>query len=210
MITVKDIREKDFSLQKRGYSEDEVDDFLDAIADQLSNILRENRDYQQRAEQAERQRDEAYQKLEELETAPDAVRPETEKPAKPAPTPVQDEKPACVVDDATYIENLKTALREALISAQRIADDTVAEAQKKAQTMVDEADRYSSEVRQNAVSEAEKVKENLESETEQVKRQLENLKSEMQGHKAKFVEMIKTQLKALGEDAENAEHKDEE
>ncbi|NLG26194.1 MAG: DivIVA domain-containing protein, partial [Clostridiales bacterium] len=34
-ITVKEIHEKEFSRQVRGYNIDEVDDFLDAIASQL-------------------------------------------------------------------------------------------------------------------------------------------------------------------------------
>ena len=42
-ISVKDIQEKEFSRQKRdGYMVEEVDDFLDQIADQLSVLIREN------------------------------------------------------------------------------------------------------------------------------------------------------------------------
>ena len=41
-ISVKDIKEKDFSSQKHGYSIEEVDDFLDEIADQVSELIREN------------------------------------------------------------------------------------------------------------------------------------------------------------------------
>jgi len=42
MITVKDIREKEFTLEKHGYSETEVDTFLDELADQLEVLNREN------------------------------------------------------------------------------------------------------------------------------------------------------------------------
>lgn len=44
MITVKDIREKEFAQEKNGYSEDEVDNFLDEIAEQTQALVRENQD----------------------------------------------------------------------------------------------------------------------------------------------------------------------
>ena len=42
-ITVKDISDKVFSKQVRGYSIEEVDDFLDELAAQMETIVRENR-----------------------------------------------------------------------------------------------------------------------------------------------------------------------
>ncbi|MDO4549008.1 MAG: DivIVA domain-containing protein [Clostridia bacterium] len=184
MITVKDIREKDFSLEKRGYSADEVDEFLDAIADQLGGLIRENREYLQRAEQAE-------QKLASLKSAPAAEQ------AKPV-----EEKPA--VDETAYFENLKTALRETLLSAQRIADETVSEARKKADGIIFDADSYAGQVREKALAESRQMKEKLEEEVSGMKEQLQTLKGDMQYHKTKFLEMIKAQLKALGEaEAEN-------
>ena len=53
MITVKDIREKEFNPQKRGYNEDEVDEFLDEIADQMEVLIRENRSLIRRIEKAQ-------------------------------------------------------------------------------------------------------------------------------------------------------------
>ena len=43
-ITVKDIHEKEFSKQVRGYSIDEVDDFLDELAEQMEAMIKENRE----------------------------------------------------------------------------------------------------------------------------------------------------------------------
>ena len=39
-ITVKDIHEKEFSKQVRGYSIDEVDDFLDELAEQMEAMIK--------------------------------------------------------------------------------------------------------------------------------------------------------------------------
>ena len=41
-ITVRDIRSKQFTSQRNGYNKDEVDDFLDELADQLEEIIKEN------------------------------------------------------------------------------------------------------------------------------------------------------------------------
>ena len=43
-ITVKDIREKEFNTEMRGYTRDEVDDFLDELADQMEAMIKENRE----------------------------------------------------------------------------------------------------------------------------------------------------------------------
>jgi DivIVA domain-containing protein len=43
MVTVQEIREREFSKQWHGYSEDEVDVFLDQIADQMEALLEEIR-----------------------------------------------------------------------------------------------------------------------------------------------------------------------
>jgi cell division initiation protein len=42
MITPFDIEKKEFSKGVRGYNIEEVDDFLDEIADQVSELIREN------------------------------------------------------------------------------------------------------------------------------------------------------------------------
>lgn len=42
MITIKDIREKEFAAEKNGYNQDEVDNFLDEIAEQTETLIREN------------------------------------------------------------------------------------------------------------------------------------------------------------------------
>ena len=41
-ITVNDIRNKQFKMEGRGYNCDEVDDFLDALAEQTEKLIREN------------------------------------------------------------------------------------------------------------------------------------------------------------------------
>ena len=98
-ISVKDIKEKDFSSQKHGYSIEEVDDFLDEIADQVSELIRENLALKNSLQQAQN---------------------------APAPEPVVIEKETAKpeFDDQGYFRNLENAMRESLINAQRIAEET--------------------------------------------------------------------------------------
>ena len=43
MITPADIENKEFSIVKRGYSEQEVDEYLDLIIVDMERLIRENR-----------------------------------------------------------------------------------------------------------------------------------------------------------------------
>ena len=130
MITVKDIREKEFTQEKHGYSENEVDTFLDELADQTEALIREN---QQLAAQLK----EANEKL-------------AAQAADPANAPIGDE-PA-------YFKNLEATLRETLISAQRIADETVAKARKDAKQTIASAEEQAGAILSAAKAEAEAAK----------------------------------------------------
>ena len=108
-ISVRDIQEKEFATQaKGGYNVEEVDDFLDEIAEQLSALVRENL--------------ELTKHVGELEGEVEAAKKEAE--AAAARTPDYNEQ--------GYFDNLQKSMREAMIGAQRIADETKAEAETQA------------------------------------------------------------------------------
>jgi len=130
MITVKDIREKEFLQEKHGYSENEVDAFLDELADQLEILIREN---QAMAAQLK----EANDKLTEM-----------------ANTPRND----MIGDEPAYFKNLEATLRETLISAQRIADETVSKASKEAKATVASAEEQAKVILASAKAEADAAK----------------------------------------------------
>ena len=127
-ITVNDIREKEFKTEMRGYSRDEVDDFLDELAEQTEELAVENERLEGEATKAaeeiktlKAQLDEAVAHITKLEAAPAA-------PAAAAPAVVEEGLPA--FNEPSYFKNLETTLRETLISAQRIADETIDDARK--------------------------------------------------------------------------------
>ena len=134
-ITVRDIQEKEFSKQKlNGYSVEEVDDFLDELAEQLGVLIRENIALKEEAK-----------KLAE----------KAEQAAAPAPAPAES---GSAYDEPQYFKNLEQAMRETLISSQRIADDTVAEARKKAQELLNTAQEQADVIAATAKAELDAAK----------------------------------------------------
>ena len=149
-ITVKDIHEKEFTRQVRGYSIDEVDDFLDEIAQQMELLIRENRALNIKLSEKP--------PVLEAQAAPAAVAPV----APPAPVVVAPAKPApaapAAKDDTAYFRNLETTLRDTLVSAQRVAEETMSEAQKKAEKLVSSAEEQAGSILSGAKTEAAKVR----------------------------------------------------
>jgi cell division initiation protein len=182
MITVKDIREKDFSKQKLGYNEDEVDDFLDEIADQLEILIRENRALSQQVDEL---KDEAREAREERVNVP--TPPPEEKPVQYAPpVPVAQEVGG---DEPSYFRNLETTLRETLISAQRVADETVSDARKKAKQIITSAEEQSASMLTASRTEVEGVK-----------KEFDGMRKSADDYKKRFVALVQEQLILLKEE----------
>ena len=183
-ITVNDIREKEFKTEMRGYSRDEVDDFLDELAEQTEELAVENERLEGEAAKAaeeiktlKAQLDEAVAHITKLEAAPAA-------PAAAAPAVVEEGLPA--FNEPSYFKNLETTLRETLISAQRIADETIDDARKKARRIVEEAEQ------QAAAIDAESQKKLSELNTE-----YETVRAAAGEYHAAFSKLIEEQGKLL-------------
>ena len=182
-ISVRDIQEKEFSRQKRdGYNIEEVDDFLDEISDQLSVLIRENMAL---AEQVKALQTEN----EKLEASASAPAPAAAEPA-PAPIPapveaVSSDEPA--YDEPSYFKNLQLTLRDTLINAQRIADETVAEA-RKAQEVITGAEEQAATTVSNAKAEAESVK-----------AEADNIRKTIATYRANFRRLVEGQVQVLKE-----------
>ena len=178
MVTVKDIREKEFIKQKHGYSEDEVDEFLDEIADQMEALIQENKTLMQQAQEARAMADKA---ISERMSAP-AMQVSH---AAPVIQVAPEVKPIQTTDEA-YFRNLESTLRETLLSAQRIADETVSEAKKKAVSMVSDA-----EEKVSAVMAQQKA------EIDSAKVELEGVRKATEDYRVRFKRLIREQLHAF-------------
>jgi cell division initiation protein len=62
-LTALDIHHKEFRRSLRGYSEEDVDEFLDQVADEFDRLFKENIDYTEKLEQAN-ERVRSYQSME--------------------------------------------------------------------------------------------------------------------------------------------------
>ena len=186
-ISVKDIQEKEFGTQvSGGYNIEQVDDFLDEIAEQMASLVRENL--------------ELNKQIKGLEADVKAAQLAAE--AAEAKTPDYNEK--------SYFSNLQNAMRESLIGAQRIADETMEEANRKAQKTVSDAQVQADQITvtarekadtlvSKAQEEAEQITADARTRVETLEKRYETLKASAASFKAEFSRMLDQQATALRE-----------
>ena len=186
-ISVRDIQEKEFGTQATGgYNIEQVDDFLDEISEQMAALVRENL--------------ELNRQIKTLEAEVQAARVATE--AAEAKTPDYNEK--------SYFQNLQNAMRESLIGAQRIADETMEEANRKAQKTVSDAQAQADQITLTArekadqlvgkaQQEADELAADAKSRVDTLEARFEALKTAAAAYKAEFSRLLDTQANALRE-----------
>ena len=166
-ISVKDIQEKEFSIQAaEGYNPEQVDDFLDALADQLGAMNREMSALNNR--------------IKELEAALAAA--ETKKPD---------------YDETGYFKNLESAMRESLIGAQRIADETVTEAKRAAEKTVADANAQAEKTIADANAQAEAAISAAQTTAAEIKADYEQMRTVSDTYRENFRKLLEEQLSVL-------------
>ena len=134
-LTIDDILDKEFALKGGGYDRDDVDQFLDEICDEMTNMQNYIADLEGKLNRAE----------EALEQA------QTEAVAAPAQeVPAQQAEP-----------NLGATLESMFRRAGLVADDTVKEAEEKAQGIIKEAEEKASQILDDAQEERETIRKSL-------------------------------------------------
>lgn len=166
-ITVKDIQEKEFSIQAaEGYNPEQVDDFLDALADQLGAMNREMAALNNR--------------IKELEAALAAAESKTPD-----------------YDETGYFKNLESAMRESLIGAQRIADETVSEAKRTAEKTVADANAQAEKTVADANAQAETMVASAQNTAAEIKADYEQLRAMADTYRENFKKILEEQLAVL-------------
>ena len=173
-ITVKDIQEKVFPTQAaNGYNVEQVDDFLDAIAEQLAVLIRENLLLKSQTTQLENDLTAKEKALKEaLSQTPD-------------------------YNEEGYFKNLQSTMRDTLISAQRVADDTIAVAKSEAEKILTDARSEADRVLTKAQTEAATVTERAQSAAAAAKGEYESLKASADGYRNAFRKLVEEQLAVL-------------
>jgi len=173
-ISVKDIQEKVFSTQaSNGYNVEQVDDFLDELAEQLGTLIRENLALNGQVKQL----------TEELNAA------------KAAAADLEKKLPD--YNESGYFKNLESAMRESLIGAQRIADETVAEAERKAQQTVADAAAQAEKTIADATAQAESMTTAAEKAAVEMKAETDRLRALADAYCTNFKKLVEEQMKAL-------------
>ena len=172
-ISVKDIQEKEFSKQANGYSVEQVDDFLDEIAGQLSTLIRENLALAGHVKKLEEELAEARKSAEEAK----AKRPD--------------------YNEAGYFKNLESAMRESLVSAQRLADETKQKAQAEASEIVAKAHEEAEQAVKDATAQAEALTERANSDLAATKAENDKLHASAEEYRASFRKLVEAQLQVL-------------
>ncbi len=162
-LTIDDIYDKEFATKGGGYDRNDVDQFRDEICDERTTMQDHIAKLQEELTQAQR----------EAEAARAAAR-------NAAPTVVKSEP----------VSRTSETLEGILLSAQRLADDAVANAKTKAENIIKEAQDKADEI----VGDARKEKETMGTE-------LDTLRKSVSECKAGFLSML-DKYRAMVEDKE--------
>lgn len=173
-ISVKDIQEKVFPTQaSNGYDVEQVDDFLDEIAEQLSALIRENlllKGETNKLEQELAAKEKALQ--EAVSKTPD-------------------------YNEEGYFKNLQSAMRDTLISAQRVADETLSAAKSEADRLTADSKAEADRIVEKARSEAAAMTDRAQNAAASAKAEYESLKASAENYRASFRKLVEEQLQAL-------------
>lgn len=198
-LTAEDVVERVFKQEFRGYDREEVDTFLDDVADRIAELTKES----------EGLRDEAQR--------PPTAPPRDEQPTEVVPAPVAPPPPPAPASDGG--EGFEALLKRTLLAAQRTADQTVEEANQTAQETVDaaraQADRLLADARRQAESHRAEVARRTEEYTgsvrrtvdaerqeseagaERIRRAVDELEEFRREYRARVREVITAQLEQL-------------
>ena len=173
-ISVKDIQEKEFSIVSGdGYDMGEVDDFLDAVADQMGELST-------RCRTLESQVQELKDALAAAETAN-----------------AEAELKAPEYNDSAYFKRLESIIRETQLSAQRIADEAVAEAKRTAQQTIDDANAQAEKTVAEAEAHAESITGDAKQSVTDLTAEVERLRGMIDTYKTNFRKLVDEQFAAL-------------
>lgn len=136
-ITIDDIYDKEFALKGGGYDRDDVDQFLDQICDEMTNMQEKMTGLESDLAKAQ----------EQLKAAQESV--------KPIAQPVQP------MQEAAPVAKTSATLESILLSAQRLADEEVEKAKAKAEAIVKEAEDKAGQIVDDAQEEKETITKSL-------------------------------------------------
>lgn len=174
-ITVTMIEEKEFRTKVRGYDPVEVDEFLDAICDEMVDMQNTIQTLREQLKQKSEQ---------SASFAPLPV-----PPVAPAPIPAISSMTGMKDDEDSIPADIETA-QKLLADTQKACDKALADAQKRAETILKEAE--------DLVPDPELI--DLEAERDKVREEIEKLKADAMSFRKRFQSMLRDQNDILETD----------
>lgn len=186
MLTVKEINEISFGKAGfSGYKPEDVDNFIDDVAASFEELLA--------------QRDEAVRKNGELTAQISELRGKNSD---------MQQKLAILAEKVESYRQEEDGIKEALLSAQKLAKDSVQEAQNKAQVILanaeeearqtlEKAEAASQKLLENAKTDAAKAAQEYMGQAETKKTELEEIKRQVTAFRGSLLEMYKKHLEAI-------------
>lgn len=205
MITAKDIQEQGFEHSRKGYDVEEVDIFLERVANDVDALTRQNQDLRARVNELSSALEEAEAALAESEKALEQARAETAS-ASPAPV-VSNEEVATlertIANQERKINELnrrleqknseESAISAAIISAQKSADAIREESRLDGERIYREAENKAREIVRDALSDKQAALNDLE----QLKAARDAFREEYQSLLDRFVKQADEEFKSI-------------
>ncbi len=200
-LTSKDIENQSFSIDRKGYDVNEVDDFLERVSNEVDAMNAHIADLQRRLNEATGRAEEAQRTAkglaDELATAKEDAG-ETVAFVPPVGYPeTSDEKDKLILELQSQLEESKAdsnAIAQALIIAQRSGDEIIANAKKAALS-----------TQQDAENEAKRILDKANNEKQRVMNSIAELQADREQARSNYQEMLRgfisdasTRLSAIG------------
>ena len=201
-LTSKDIENQSFSIDRKGYDVNEVDDFLERVSNEVDGMNARIAELQRRLNEATSRADEAQRKAKGLADALAAAQEgagETVAFVAPATSFPEsaDEKDRMIASLQKQLEERKAdanAIAQALIIAQRSGDEIIANAKKAALS-----------TQQDAENEAKRILDKANGEKQRVMHSIAELQSDREEARSGYQDMLRsiindasTRLSAIG------------
>ena len=175
MLTVKEINEVSFGKAGfSGYKPEDVDNFIDEVVDSFQELIAE--------------RDEAAKKSAELTAKLSELQGKNSDLQK---------KLSILAEKVESYRNEEDGIKEALLSAQKLAKDSVREAKDKAQIILEDAESSAKKLMDNAKLDAAKAAKDYMAQAENKKNELEEIKRQVSAFRVSLLEMYKKHLECI-------------
>lgn len=186
MLTLNEIQNISFRQAKKGYQPEDVDTFIDDVAESYDLLIKKGMEQKKQIEELTAEKAQLEQTIQQLKNAQKTV-------TQPSKQTVENVK---LSEECEYTQE---EIKNALLSAQKLANATIREARQKAEALLNDAN-----------SKAERIVSAAQGEVNEQKDELERLKKLVADFRTSLLDKYKEHLKMVnalpsGKAAERAE-----